>query len=124
MATVEKEGIVPLSALSLKTYNDSISALVTMIKEQTPQDIFISSGETIEIKIKGRLTEALHLNAWTTDVFDFFLGNICKKTIKGRAKPNSKSMEMDYGLTNALLEKHGTSYDFSMSLNNQTLRVH
>ena len=120
----QKEGIERLTGITLKEYTEKVSKLIKVIRERSPQDIFISSGETLEIKVKGRLTEASELNIWDDDVFDFFLGNICKRTAKGRIKANISAGEMDHGLTNALLEVHKTSYDFSMSLDNQTLRIH
>lgn len=119
-----KEGIEQLTGVDLKEYKATVLKLIQVIRDRSPQDIFISSGETLEIKVKGRLTEASELNIWDTDVFDFFLGNICKRTVKGRTKANYDAGQMDYGLTNALLEAHNTSYDFSMSLDNQTLRIH
>ena len=118
------QGIMGLKKDKVEELIKKVKSLLDEIQNTDAQDILIVENETLEVKIKGVLTEAKHLPVWDREVFNYFVGTIAKETVHGRELPPNSSF-LDTKCCEKLLEHHDMSHDFTVSLGEQkSLRTH
>lgn len=105
-------------------FKEKIKGLTTFIVKNSVQDIAIEDGKDIRVKIKGIQSTEITLDKWNRNDFNYFISNICKLRVDGRAAPRMGEVEYDPKIADVLLKINDKSYDFSVRLGNKTLRIH
>lgn len=121
---LQKHGINSLQEGKRDTLYKYVKELMQEVNDTDAQDIIIIENEPIEIKINGMLAPANNLKPWDRDVFNYFVGSIVKESALGRPQVPSDKF-LDQHACMSLLEEHGMSHDFTVSLGKaKSLRTH
>ena len=116
--------VVELDKFQIATRMTNLQALIKEITATEAQDVLIVEGEKIEVKVKGVLTVAEHLEAWTRDDFNHFVGSVSQEMPKNYNGPRGQNF-LNNTVCLDLLNEGGMSHDFNLSLGDKvSLRVH
>ena len=83
--------VVELDKFQIATRMTNLQALIKEITATEAQDVLIVEGEKIEVKVKGVLTVAEHLEAWTRDDFNHFVGSVSQEMPKNYNGPRGQN---------------------------------